>query len=86
MESAVNVMGQITIPNAVRDHLGLKPGDRIKFFVHPDGSVVILPKLRVTVLRGMLKSRKRRPVIIEEMREAAAAAGAAGEPPRRKRR
>ena len=65
MESAVNVRGQVTIPSAVRDHLGLKPGDRVKFFVHPDGRVVLLPKLPVTVLRGMLKSRKRRAVTID---------------------
>jgi antitoxin PrlF len=85
MESAINVKGQVTIPSAVRDHLGLKPGDRVKFFVHPDGSVVILPKLRVTVLRGMLKSRKRRPVTIEEMHDGIAA-GAVEDVSGRKRR
>jgi AbrB family looped-hinge helix DNA binding protein len=44
MESALSIKGQATIPKAIRDHLHLEPGDRIKFFVHPDGSVVILPK------------------------------------------
>ncbi len=44
MESAITVKGQATIPKAIREHLGLKPGDRIKFFVRPDGSVVIVPK------------------------------------------
>src|SRR5260370_12482888 len=67
MESAINVKGQVTIPSAVRDHRGLKPGDRVKFFVHPDGSVVILPKLPVTVLRGMLKSRKSRAAAIQQL-------------------
>src|SRR5215471_944006 len=56
MESAITVKGQATIPKPIREHLGLKPGDRIKFFVHPDGTVVMLPKLPVTALRGMLKS------------------------------
>ena len=69
MESAITVKGQATIPKAIRDHLGLKPGDRVKFFVHPDGSVVLLPKLPVTALRGMLKY-KGRPVTIEQMNEA----------------
>jgi AbrB family looped-hinge helix DNA binding protein len=37
MESAITVKGQATIPKAIREHLRLKPGDRVKFFVHPDG-------------------------------------------------
>jgi len=85
MESAITVKGQATIPKAVREHLHLKPGDRVKFFVHPDGSVVLLPKVSVSVLRGMVKSRRKRPVSVEEMNEAAAA-GAAGVPLRRRRR
>ena len=69
MESAITVKGQTTIPKAIREHLRLKPGDRVKFFVHPDGSVVLLPKLPVSALRGMIK-RARRPVTIEEMDKA----------------
>lgn len=74
MESAITAKGQATIPKAIRDHLRLKPGDRVKFFVHPDGTVVLLPKLPATALRGMLKSRRRRPASIEEMNEAIAEA------------
>ena len=55
MESAITVKGQATIPKAIREHLRLKPGDRVKFFVHPDGSVVLLPKLRASALRGIIK-------------------------------
>jgi antitoxin PrlF len=80
MESAITVKGQATIPKAIRDYLRLKPGDRVKFFLHPDGSVVLLPKLPAQALRGMVKSRRRRPARIEEMNEAvAAAAGGAGQ-------
>ena len=85
MESAITVKGQATIPKFIREHLGLKPGDRVKFFVHPDGSVVLLPKLPASVLRGMVKSRRRRAVTVEEMAKAAAE-GAAGGRPRAKRR
>ena len=76
---SITVKGQATIPKAIREHLRLKPGDRVKFFVHPDGSVVLLPKLSAAALRGIIKSRRRRPVTIGEMTEAAAegAAGAA---------
>ena len=72
VESAITVKGQATIPKAIREHLRLKPGDRVKFFVHPDGSVVLLPKLPASALRGIVKSRRRRPVTIEEMTKAAA--------------
>lgn len=85
MESAITVKGQATIPKAIRQHLKLRPGDHVKFFVHPDGSVVLLPKLPAAALRGMLRSRRARPVSLDEMR-AAVAAGASGSSRRRKRR
>jgi len=43
--------------------------------VHPDGSVVLLPKIPASALRGIVKPRRHRPVTIEEI-AAAAAAGA----------
>jgi AbrB family looped-hinge helix DNA binding protein len=75
MESATTAKGQATIPKAIREHLRLKPGDRVKSFVHPDGSVSLLPKLPASALRGIVKPGPRA-VTIEEM-SAAAAAGAA---------
>ena len=77
MESAITVKGQATIPKAIRDHLRLKPGDRVRFFVHPDGTVVLLPKVSASRLRGMMKSRRRRPVSTAEMTAAAADAASA---------
>lgn len=59
MDSALSIKGQTTIPKAIRDHLHLQPGDRIKFFVHPDGSVVILPKIRASRLKGIVKATRR---------------------------
>jgi antitoxin PrlF len=84
VESAITSKGQATIPKAIREHLRLKPGDRVKFFVHPDGSVVLLPKLPASALRGIVKPRARRTVTIEDMSEAAIA-GAAAEVARRRR-
>jgi len=72
MESALTVKGQATIPKAIRDHLGLGPGDRVKFFVHADGSVVLLPKLPAAALRGMIRRQRRRAVTLAEMSRAAA--------------
>jgi antitoxin PrlF len=84
MESAITIKGQATIPKSIREHLGLKSGDRVKFFVHPDGSVVLLPKLPASALRGMVKSRRSRPVSTDQM-AIAAAQGAMSRNPRRRR-
>jgi len=70
MESALTVKGQATIPKPIREHLGLNPGDRVKFFVHPDGSVVLLPKLPALALKGIIKSLKQRAVTADQMTEA----------------
>jgi antitoxin PrlF len=83
MESAITTKGQATIPKAIREHLRLKPGDRIKFFVHPDGSVVLLPKRPATVLRGIITPRPR-PVTLEEMHDAVAAGAVEGAVRRRR--
>lgn len=83
MESALTVKGQATIPKAIREHLHLEPGDRVKFFLHPDGSVVILPKVRTSALRGIVSSRRR--VSMEEM-EAATGKGAMAGAARARRR
>ena len=53
MEATLSSKGQATIPKAVRDRLHLKPGDRFKFFFHPDG-VIILPKIPTSALKGMI--------------------------------
>ena len=66
MEAAIAGKGQATIPKAVRDHLHLRAGDRVRFFIHPDGSMVLLPRLPVTALRGMVKPRGA-PVTLEDM-------------------
>ena len=77
MESTITRKGRAAIPKAVRERLKLKPGDKIRFFYNPDGSVAILPVLPITALKGIVP-RPSRPVTIEDMNEAIAA-GAAGE-------
>jgi len=71
MDATVTTKGQITIPKAIRDHLGVKAGDRVKLFIHPDGRVVILPTIPVTALKGIAKTRRH--ATIEQMKEAVAA-------------
>jgi AbrB family looped-hinge helix DNA binding protein len=76
MDSAITSKGQATIPKTIREHLGLKPGDRVKFFVHPNGSVVLLPKLPAAALRGIVRTKRR--VTIAQMNEAVVAGASAG--------
>jgi antitoxin PrlF len=84
MQSALAAKCQATIPKPIRDHLGLKPGDKVTFSIQPDGSVVILPMVPITALRGFLKSRVG-PVSIEDM-DTAIAEGAARQSLLRKRK
>jgi AbrB family looped-hinge helix DNA binding protein len=53
MEATLSSKGQVTIPKAVRDRLKINPGDRFKFFFHPDG-VIILPKIPTARLKGVI--------------------------------
>lgn len=64
--------GRVTIPKAMRDHLGLNARDRVRIFVRRAGGVVLLPVLPVSALRGIVPPRAS-PVTVEEMTEAAAA-------------
>lgn len=75
MEATLSSKGQATIPKTVREYLHLKPGDRFRFFLQPDGAVVILPLVPVSALRGSL-ARRKQTTSVEEM-NAGAQAGAA---------
>ena len=67
--STLTKKGQTTIPLQVRNHLKLRPGDKIEFVIQPDGKVVLAPKkIDVRQLRGMLGPAKRH-LTIEQMDE-----------------
>jgi antitoxin PrlF len=75
METAtLTAKGQTTIPKRIREHLGLSPGDEIRFFVMSDGSVVMLPKTTLEEVRGCLGPAPRK-LTIEQMNEAIAKMG-----------
>lgn len=68
--STVTSKGQTTIPKEIREHLHLKPGDRIEFVTDEDGRVVVLPAtIDVAELAGILKPPSR-PVTLKEMKQA----------------
>jgi AbrB family looped-hinge helix DNA binding protein len=68
----------MTVPKAAREHLKVRPGDRVKIFLHPNGTVVLIPKLPVSAIKGMFAGRVKKPVSIEEM-DAAVEEGASEE-------
>jgi antitoxin PrlF len=70
MEATLSSKGQATIPKAVRERLQIKPGDRFKFFFHPDG-VIILPRIATARLKGMIP-KPAKPASLEEMDRAIA--------------
>ncbi|MGH7557327.1 MAG: AbrB/MazE/SpoVT family DNA-binding domain-containing protein [Gemmatimonadota bacterium] len=41
--STLTSKGQVTIPKAVRDRLGLRPGDRLEFSIESDGTMTVEP-------------------------------------------
>jgi AbrB family looped-hinge helix DNA binding protein len=68
--TTVTTKGQVTIPKAVRDELGLKEGDRVAFRVLEDGTVIVEPEtIDLSELRGVLKPKKKG-VSIADMDEA----------------
>jgi len=69
MEATLSSKNQATIPKRVREYLKLKPGDRFKFFLQPDGAVVILPRIPTSRLKGSVP-RLNRTISIEEMNSA----------------
>ncbi|WP_328600455.1 AbrB/MazE/SpoVT family DNA-binding domain-containing protein [Mesorhizobium xinjiangense] len=53
-QSKVTVKGQTTIPLEIREHLKLKPGDRIEHRIQDDGVLVKARNKRAIELAGML--------------------------------
>ena len=68
--SKITSKGQITVPKAVRETLALKPGDRLAFSIHDDGTVTVEAEtVELKTLRGVLRSGGRH-VSLGQMQEA----------------
>ena len=62
--------GQITIPHDIREELRLREGQRLEFRV--DGTRLVLEPLTndLRKLKGIVKSRRKRPATLGEIRKA----------------
>ena len=71
--STLTSKGQITIPKEVRDRLRLKTGSRVEFLLETSGRVIFQPlNSDFRSVRGMIRSKRTRPVSVKEMNEAVA--------------
>ncbi len=65
-DATLTSKGQMTIPKAIRDSLGMKAGDRLTFTLMPDGIIVLRVKnKRVSDLGGILHKKGRKAVPVE---------------------
>ena len=72
--STLTAKGQTTGSREIREHLGLKPGDKIDYTIQPDGSVRLRTrKVRLGDLAGVL-GRPPKAASIDDMDDAIAEA------------
>jgi AbrB family looped-hinge helix DNA binding protein len=57
MSTSITSKGQVTIPKAVRDRLGLRTGSRVRFELAPDGHVLLLAEGSPPVPTGFARLR-----------------------------
>ena len=73
MNATLTSKGQVTIPKAVRERLGIKTGDQLSFRFQQDGKLVVEPRRSSPLgrLPGLLKDfAPQSPVTVDEMRAA----------------
>ncbi len=72
MQTTLTTKGQATIPKGVRDHLNLKPGDKVEFVLSETGEVVLKSRgHNLLDLFGMLKGKgvNKKALTVEQMHE-----------------
>lgn len=74
IELTVTAKGQITLNKRLREGLGLRPGDKLRVDVRPDGGLVIAPLKRGartwSDVVGILKRPGQPVMTIEDIKEA----------------
>ena len=61
--------GQVTVPQVIRQRLGLRSGDKIAFTLLADGTVILRPKtLKPQDVAGVLRQSGQQRISIDDMR------------------
>ena len=69
--STVTSKGQVTVPKAIRERLGLREGDMLEFNVDEAGRIVVSPHRRGEGVCGVLGDfASDEPVSVEDMNQA----------------
>jgi antitoxin PrlF len=67
-ETTLTSKGQVTVPREIRDRLGLESGDKLRFTLLSDGTVIMRAKTRRLIdLAGSLTRPGQPAVGIEQM-------------------
>lgn len=75
MKSTVTSKGQVTIPFAIRAKAKIVAGSQLDFQIENDGTLIVhLISRDISDLKGMLKSKRRKPASLKEMKQAISAA------------
>ena len=77
LESTVTTKGQTTLPKDVRNALGIKPGDRVRFVILNE-EVRLIKALPVVELEAMLERPGKAALSLEDMQAAIEAGAIAG--------
>ena len=78
VRATLSSKGQLVVPKAIREQLGLHSGDKVDFIVQENGDVLLRPAVvHVQSLMGCLRPPKGKVVSLEDM-ERAIREGAAG--------
>jgi bifunctional DNA-binding transcriptional regulator/antitoxin component of YhaV-PrlF toxin-antitoxin module len=73
IELTITAKGQVTLRQAVLDHLGLRPGDKVAAALMADGRVELLPSSAghdLGSVRGRLRRPGQAPVSLPAMQQA----------------
>jgi hypothetical protein len=73
LQLTITAKGQVTLRQAVLDHLSVKPGQKIGVSLLPDGRVELRAAEKIASiarLRGALRRPRHRPVSLAEMQDA----------------
>lgn len=70
MKAVVTSKGRVTIPIAIRTKAKILPGSKLDFQIEEDGTLkVSLLNQEISQLKGILKSKRRKPVSLHEMKK-----------------
>ena len=81
--ATLTTKGQLTIPQLVRESLGLEAGDKVDFVADPLGGYRVVPLRKdVKLLRGRFAGRAAHSVSLESMAEAVQSEAVKRSPPK----